>query len=303
LLAASFWEHVDSDKDAFVAEVSTVLSRQIKKLPLGSLISFLFKSKTTFPMLTDIAKDRFQRWLERRAQSWIAIIAQGEEPSYNSTIRRPMASIHRDFNKHWDAISKKEIPALESIEIPVLDAMAPGSGVALPDDFVKSIGQIGESAALAGVITMSAFCIALILVILAIAGVVAPPVLALLAPLILIPKVKADILNGGEARVRKRLAEEFSKLKTPLCRDVSGKVNTLVDTLKSRLNNEVISHPRKIYVARKAAMQDQFQRAEGERINVANEAKSIRRRQIAPLRSECDSFLKKVKPLFEKIEA
>jgi len=296
-LAQTFWEHVNSDKERFVNSISSDLAAKIKEINWT-----IATDRELLRTLKNVAQDRFEGWLEKRSQSWLADISRRGNQKYNDKVLTPLAEIYREFEADWKKVVEKRIPSLDNIEIPALEAMQPGSGVCLPADFVNSIGQISNTTRHNSFVTVGVLggVIAILVALVVLTSLTLSLYLVLVPVLIfLFPSLKSNTLEGGKKALEKKLSAEFANLKKPLCDNVSKEVKTLIDDLQDRLVCDIIEHPRRVYNSRKKALKEQFQLAEGERIKAANEAKLVRQQQIAPLRARCESFLAKVRPLFE----
>jgi Dynamin family len=296
LLAKSFWDRLQESEGTFIADLSQQLSREIKKI----LISEWFNPEPLLAKLTSHAQLTMDSWLKREAQRWLADIKAGKNSTYNATLERPMRSVHRELADHWDDVIRNQIPGLEGIVIPLRDNLLAGVGVELPDSFVVVIADIVNGVSFGNAIATSSAIVVVILVFLAIFTTLSWPVLALILPALalLFPDLKGYFVNGGEGALRDKFEKAFGQIELPIKKQVESEVDDLVVNLRQRLSDEVVSHPRRVYEKRKDDSEKQFQMAEADRIQVAMKAKDTRKQHVAPLRAECETFLKEAQDLF-----
>lgn len=296
LVAETFMDRLDSEKDAFIEHLSAILSDHIRKVEVLEWRN----PKRQVNILINLSERKLNEWLQEQLDLWLADVRAGKNPAYRSTMTQPIQAFHSQLRHHWGQVKKKKIPALGGIDFPRQEDFQFQTGIGLPPDFANAIKGILNEVGTAHLIAAAIAALAIILVLVVILTALTAPVLLVLVPILAVffPKLKEDLLGGGKNKLNAKFHEKFHQLEDRIGSELQRTLKKLVIDRKDGLRRKFIEHPRQVYKRIKKEAESQFQLSEADRAKAAKDAKQAREQHIAPLRERCESFLDEVTPLF-----
>jgi len=202
--------------------------------------------------------------------------------------------------RYWNRINRnKPLEILQDIDLPT-DQTLHSFNIFRVEALIKAVVDELEKHRRSAILTGILGSIAIILFILVLTSVLAPPLLALLLPLLalLYPDLK-DIIWSSDA-LKNKLKPAFESLSEKIGSATEEAVSEYISEAKKSIDMQIIKHPRDAFQARCEETRDSFNVAEGERLRLAEKARIIREKQVTPLREELTSYLKHVHSIFNQ---
>jgi hypothetical protein len=287
-VGAALRDHILSDREAFVRELSKELAPKLRKV----FLSFHTDKDSVVNSIRPIVANAFQNWTQKQITSWLGKVNAGKETAYTEWIKSPLNDLVGEINSLWYNINaNKPLKILEGIHTSKNVSL-----INLPrfqTDYIVNIISEEIDRALSDRIQFGGLLLALIAMsLIAIATFITWPIVI---PILVLLGFKAGAVKNAltaEKALYEKLNPEFDSLVGGLEKATVDALKDHLNTIKCSLQSNLLSHPRELYVSRRDAAKQSFNEAEGSRMRIAEEAKSIRKTKIAPIQKELDLFLK-----------
>jgi len=278
-LGHSLKEHLSAKQDACIKKLSDAMGKHVVK----TAFSLTTNKDETLKRLNRTSSAIISEWQTDEIRKWINGCQTGKNIIYNATIKQNIQETIDSIQRYWSVVKNKKIPILAQIEIANVKSLRERSVLEqqqFTQKIVAGIKVIADANFWNTILLTTTVATLLIVALTPLTWPALIVILPIVAYIIFGANVPIgemldlrNIFNTKE-KIRIRLQKSFDDQAETIAKAATKALEDYISETKATIEHDLIEHPRRIFELKMAQTKADFNLAEADRFQLADEARA-----------------------------